>query len=133
MTNSGGLMLVCRWVGANVPVQNKFCSTIHLLSQHLLSQSHRWNTRWMCKKLKVNNKDTRTMSLTSFWCYYCQLHTHFLSCPGVFNVSIVDLEQAKSRLGSKSYRSKNHDVTLVVYKKRLIYYRQRRSQNLWHI
>ena len=55
------------------------------------------------------------MSLTSFWCHYCQFHTHFTSCPGVFSVSIVDLEQAKSRLGSKSYLSNNHDVTLLLF------------------
>ena len=38
MTNSGGLLLVGRWAGVNALVQNKFSSTIHLLSQHLLAQ-----------------------------------------------------------------------------------------------
>ena len=38
MTNSDGLMLVCRWAGVNALVQNKFRSTVHLLSQHLLAQ-----------------------------------------------------------------------------------------------
>ena len=37
VTNSGGLMLVCRWAGVNALAQNKFRSTIHLLSQHLLA------------------------------------------------------------------------------------------------
>ena len=37
VTNSGGLMLVCRWASINDPVQNKFRSIIHLLSQHLLA------------------------------------------------------------------------------------------------
>ena len=37
VTNSGGLMLECRWVGINALVQNKSRSTIHLLSQHLLA------------------------------------------------------------------------------------------------
>ena len=37
VTNSGGLMLVCRWAGVNVLAQNKFRSTIHLLGQHLLA------------------------------------------------------------------------------------------------
>ena len=41
MTNSGELMLVDRWVAVNALIQKKFRSTIHLLSQHLLSQSHR--------------------------------------------------------------------------------------------
>ena len=40
MTNSSGLMLVCRWASVNDLVQNKFRSIIHLLSHHLLDQSH---------------------------------------------------------------------------------------------
>ena len=42
VTNSGGLMLVCRWAGFNALAQNKFRSTIHLLSQHLFASSHQW-------------------------------------------------------------------------------------------
>ena len=37
VSDSGGLMLVYRWVEVNALVQNKFGSTIHLLSQHLLA------------------------------------------------------------------------------------------------
>ena len=37
---------------------------------------------------KVNNKNTKTTLLTSFWCFCCYLWTHFM-----FNVSIVDFEQ----------------------------------------
>ena len=37
VTNSGGLMLVCRWASVNDPAQNKFRSIIHLLCQHLLA------------------------------------------------------------------------------------------------
>ena len=37
VTNSGGLMLMCRWAGVNALAQNKFRSTIHLLIQHLLA------------------------------------------------------------------------------------------------
>ena len=40
VTNSGGLMLACRWASVNDMVQNKFRSIIHLMSQHLLDQSH---------------------------------------------------------------------------------------------
>ena len=36
VTNTGGLMLVCRWTVVNALAQNKFRATIHLLSQHLL-------------------------------------------------------------------------------------------------
>ena len=42
VTNSVGLMLVSWWAGINSLVQNKFRSTIHLLSQHLLALSHQW-------------------------------------------------------------------------------------------
>ena len=66
VTNSGGLMLVCRWTSVNDPVQNKFRSIIHLLSQHLLDQSH-WRKHQMNVQdlLKVNNKEIRTKSMTS--------------------------------------------------------------------
>ena len=42
VTNLDGLMLLCRQVAVNALVQNKFRSTIHLLSQNLLAQSLRW-------------------------------------------------------------------------------------------
>ena len=71
MTNSSGLMLVCRWASVNDLVQNKFRSIIHQLSHHLLDQTH-WRKHQMNVQdlLKVNNKDTRTNSLTPFW-YLC--------------------------------------------------------------
>ena len=37
VTNSGWLMLGCTWAGVNALAQNKFRSTVHLLSQHLLA------------------------------------------------------------------------------------------------
>ena len=48
------------------------------------------------KSVKINNKDTRLMSLMSFWCPYYYLETHFLSCSSVFRVSLVNFEQVKS-------------------------------------
>ena len=39
---------------------------------------------------KVNNKNTRTTSLTSFWCFYCQLQTYFAPFS---RISIADFEQ----------------------------------------
>ena len=39
---------------------------------------------------KVNNKDTRTTSLSSFWCLYCYLWTYFSPSS---SVSIVDFDQ----------------------------------------
>ena len=38
---------------------------------------------------KVNNKDTKTKSLTSFWFLYCYLWTYFAHCP---SVSVVNIE-----------------------------------------
>ena len=57
MTNSGGIMLVCRWASVNGLVHNKFHFIIQLLSQHLLDQSHRWEHQMNVQDLlKVNNK-----------------------------------------------------------------------------
>ena len=39
---------------------------------------------------KDYNKDTRTISMTSFWCLYCWLWTYFTSFS---SVSIIDLER----------------------------------------
>ena len=39
---------------------------------------------------KVNNKNTRTMSMTSFWCFYCYLWTYFTPFS---SASIVNFEQ----------------------------------------
>ena len=39
---------------------------------------------------KVNNKETRTTSMTSFWCIYCELWTYFTPFSSVFT---VDVEQ----------------------------------------
>ena len=56
VTNSGGLLLVWRWADINTLVQNKFLSTIHLLSQHSLAQSHRWKHQMnLWNLLKVTN------------------------------------------------------------------------------
>ena len=38
----------------------------------------------------VNNKSTRTMSMTSVWCFYCQLWTYFIPYSTVFS---LDFEQ----------------------------------------
>ena len=68
---SGGLMLVCRRASVNDLVENKFRYIIHPLSHHLLDQSQRRKHQMHVQDLlKVNNKDTRTKSLTSFWYLY---------------------------------------------------------------
>ena len=71
MANSGELMLEWRWESINDLVQNKFRSIIHLLRQHLLDQSHQQKHQMNVQDLlKVNNKETRTKSMTLFWCPY---------------------------------------------------------------
>ena len=45
----------------------------------------------MWNLFKVNYRDTRTASLTSFWCLYCKLWTYFTPFSSVSN---VDFEQA---------------------------------------
>ena len=58
-----------------------FCSLCYRLwilsvyhSRHLLVQSQQWKLqKYVRNLLKVNNKDTRTTPLRSFWCFYCYL------------------------------------------------------------
>ena len=40
---------------------------------------------------KVNNKDTRTTPLVSFWCLYCYLLTHSIPCYNVFIINFEDV------------------------------------------
>ena len=62
------LMLVSSWASVNDLAQNKFCSIIYLLNQHLLEQSPRQKHKMNVQDLlKFNNKDIRTKLLTSFW------------------------------------------------------------------
>ena len=69
-------------------------SSFHLPSRALLVQSQQWKHQSNVWKLfKVNNKDTRTTSMTSFWCLYRQLWKDFTYSSGV---SIVDFEQVKA-------------------------------------
>ena len=54
-----------------------------LSRQHLLVQIQEWKQQknvW--NMFKVNTKDTRTTSMTSFWCLYWQLRTDFGHCSG---------------------------------------------------
>ena len=60
---------------------------------------------------KVNNKDTRTTPLTSFWCLYCQFWTYFTPCSCV---SIVNFEQVNAKWGDTYYATKKVVVEIVV-------------------
>ena len=54
-----------RWPSVNDLVQNKFCSMIHLLSQHLLAQSYRWKNQMNVRNLlKVNNEERHQENVT---------------------------------------------------------------------
>ena len=82
-------------------------------SRHLLIQSQLWkHQKNVWNMFKVNNKDTRTTSLKSFWCLYCQLWTNFTHCSGV---SIADFE--KVNLGwVEAFRAvQRHSVNVNVY------------------
>ena len=141
MTNSGGLILVCRWASFNDLVQNKFRSIIHLLSHYLLDQSH-----W--RKYEINVQDLlkaeqghwRHFGIFTYNSKHISRYplvlyfSHFTLCTSAFTVSIVDFEQLKFRLGSYSYHSRKPWYSfLVVRKKHLIYGSHRRTQNLFHI
>ena len=59
--------------------------------QHLLVKCQQWNHQikvW--NLLKVDNKDTKTSSLTSFWCLYCYLWIDFTLC---FVIFVIDFQQ----------------------------------------
>ena len=47
----------------------------------------------MWNLFKANNKDTRTVSMSSVWCLYCQLWTYFKIS---FNVFLLTLNRPKS-------------------------------------
>ena len=64
---------------------------------------------------KVNNKDTRTTPMPSFWCLYCKLSTYFTPCS---NVSIVNFEQVNAdweRFKIITSYDKTHDVMLWIF------------------
>ena len=44
-----------------------------------IHQNNVWNL------FKVSNKNTRTTSMTPFWCFYCSLWTGFTHCTGISN------------------------------------------------
>ena len=51
-------------------------------TQQLILQNKVWNL------FKINNKDTRTTLMTSFWCRACQLWMYFTHCSGISIVNI---------------------------------------------
>ena len=55
----------------------------------LLKFDNRRTRKILSNMFKVNNKNTRTTSLTSFWCFHLKLWIYFTP----FNISIVNSEQ----------------------------------------
>ena len=49
-----------------------------------------------CSKLTIERPEQCVMSMTSFWCLYCQLWTDFTHCSGV---SVVDFKQENADSG----------------------------------
>ena len=68
MTNSGGLMLVCRWASVNVLVQNTFYNSS--TKPAFTCSKSPVETDECVKSGESSYKDIRTMSLRSFWCPY---------------------------------------------------------------
>ena len=58
----------------------------------------------MWNKFKVNNKNTKTTSLTSFWYFYCQLWTYFTA---FFSISLVEFEHVNVSLVVSTAKDSN--------------------------
>ena len=52
-------------------------------SIYLLKVNNRNTRNKVWNMFKVNNKDSRMTSMTSFWCLYCWLRTYFTPCSSV--------------------------------------------------
>ena len=63
-------------------------------SPYSFVQSQQWNHQNnVINQFKCSNKNTRTTSLTLFWCLYCWLQRDFTGC---FDVCIVDFKQVNA-------------------------------------
>ena len=85
--------------------------TIKTLKRRHWNQNNAWNL------FKVNNKDTRMTSLTSYWCLYCYLWTNFTQCSGV---STVDFEQVNANWDVDNHLFKNNEKNLLCKKRSLL-------------
>ena len=65
---------------------------------------------------KVNNKDTRTTPLASFWCLYCYFLTYSTPCSSVF---VVNFEHAIASWVCAKFSGKIFDKWLVTTQKLL--------------
>ena len=82
------------------PIQAAFASS----KSTRIHQNKVWNL------FRVNNRDIRTTSITSFWCLY-ELWADLIHCSGV---SIVDLEQVNAVwVGSIATNHEEHSEVLI--------------------
>ena len=67
----------------------------------------------MWNMFKVNNEDTRTMPLASFWDLYCYFWTYFTSCSSIF---IVNFEHVNAGwvIIRLFFQKKNKKKTLFI-------------------
>ena len=80
-----------RQIWPNLLVKSLFKVKYH--NRHVLVQNQQWRHQNMWNLFKVGNNDTRTWSLTSFWCLNRQFWTYFTHCSGV---SIIDFDQVNA-------------------------------------
>ena len=109
-TGAGGQGLML-WPKMNFVLQFIYWASIYLLKV-TNGNTKVWNL------VKVNNKDTRLMLLTPLRCPNYHLQTHFTSWSSNFSVSIVNFEQVKSWLGSRSHLSKKPLYSSFVVRKK---------------
>ena len=80
-----------------------------LPTKYLRVQSQQWKHQNNKRNMfKVNNRDTRMISLTSSWCRYCQFWTKF---PHYSCISIIDFEQVNTSsvvIEANEIEIKNH-------------------------
>ena len=63
------------------------------------------------KMFKVNNENTRTMSLTLFWCFYCYFWTYFTP---ISSISIAEFEQVTvNPAGNYKFKVNNRSTGTV--------------------
>ena len=73
------------------PLTSKHAMNLWRPGRYLFVESQQWKRQDNVWNLfKINNKDTRTSSLMSFWGLYCLIWRDFPHC---FSISIIDVEQ----------------------------------------
>ena len=85
-------------------------------NNYLLKVKNRNITKTWENKVKVENKDTRTMSLASFSCLYCLILNIFHT---FFSASVVEFWAGKFLLGNRSSAMAKVTLLLLSFMKQL--------------